>query len=196
MAPHGVASMICCQTHAAPFRPAARECRPESTIVRGEVRSTLRPLVDGQLVTEGEILGDEISSFPRQQPRDREPQSEPEPHACTLPNGGSRNLRHAQSRGGSDIRAPQVPRACKRRRWTGIVERCGDTRLPPTSFDPTREPHLTAATRWRAGQQLRSSPWSCFLAVEAVTRLPTRRSRPAFRSRGGGRRRCTGDSTR
>jgi hypothetical protein len=50
---------------AAPFRPAAREYRPESTIVRGEVRSTLRPLVDGQLVTEGEIIEDEISSFPR-----------------------------------------------------------------------------------------------------------------------------------
>jgi hypothetical protein len=50
-----------------------------------EVRSPLRPVVDGQLVTEGEILEDEISAFPREQPGDREPQSEPEPHVCTPP---------------------------------------------------------------------------------------------------------------
>ena len=92
---------------AAPLRPTACERRPELSVPRREVWSTLRSSVDGQLVTEGEILDDEISSVTRLLPRDREPQSELEPHARILPTAASRNLRLAQSPGGSDIRAPQ-----------------------------------------------------------------------------------------
>ena len=47
-----------------PFRPAARKRGRESTVVRGEVTSTLPPLVNGQLVTEGEMLEQETSSLP------------------------------------------------------------------------------------------------------------------------------------
>ena len=68
----------------------------------------LRPLIDGELVTEGKILEDEVSSLPRQQPRHREPQPKPEPHVRTLLNGECRKLQRAQLLGGSSFRAPQV----------------------------------------------------------------------------------------
>jgi hypothetical protein len=52
-------------------RPTAGERRPEATVVVVERRSALRPLVDGQLVTERQILEDEIPPLLREQPRSR-----------------------------------------------------------------------------------------------------------------------------
>jgi len=61
-------------------------------------------------MAKGKILEDEISTFPRQQPRDREPEPKPEPHVRTLLNGECRKLQRAQSLGGPSFRAPQDSR--------------------------------------------------------------------------------------